>query len=156
MKFSRCHVVPTRGTLLAFWYDSMHMAISIVHLSDFHFGDKANSVVGKLPALAAAIRAADPTCRHYGIVLSGDIADHGNASQYAIGKQFLLAHGQREEIGVGPLKWTVIERVQRQVPRPTGDHHPKHPKIPMESTTHPIRPQTLHYPVIEMRPAQPP
>jgi hypothetical protein len=65
------------------------MVVSIVQLSDFHFADDSNSIVGKLPALAAAIRAADPTCEDYVIVLSGDVADHGTESQYKIATSFL-------------------------------------------------------------------
>src|SRR6266496_3003834 len=67
----------------------MEMTVSIVHLSDFHFTENNNSILGKLPALAAAIRAADPTCADYVIVLSGDLADHGTEPQYKIVTAFL-------------------------------------------------------------------
>ena len=67
----------------------MKMAVSIVHLSDFHFTDENNSIMSKVPALVAAICSADPTCVDYVIVLSGDIANHGTEPQYKSAESFL-------------------------------------------------------------------
>jgi hypothetical protein len=65
------------------------MRFAITQLSDLHFTADKNTIQPKVRPLGAAICSADPTCKEYIIVLSGDIAYQGLAAEYEIALSFL-------------------------------------------------------------------
>ena len=72
------------------------MLAAIVHLSDLHLTEWNAQLGAKHDRLAAAIAAADSQCRHYIIVLSGDIVFSGNHEEYLVAKRFI--HGVKAGI----------------------------------------------------------
>ncbi len=65
------------------------MCVSIVHLSDLHFGLGPNEIERRLNALASAICSADPSCHEYILAISGDIANTGAREEYTAAQAFI-------------------------------------------------------------------
>lgn len=65
------------------------MNLLIVHLSDIHFTDKNDPVLKRAEPLVAALRPHLPHAACIAIVVSGDIAQTGAASEYKLAARFL-------------------------------------------------------------------
>ncbi|WP_454439597.1 STAND family AAA ATPase [Thauera mechernichensis] len=79
------------------------MTIAILHLSDIHICSAEDSILGRAEAIARPLFRHLPTASSVVIVLSGDIAQSGQASEYQMAKQMLLAikesiEGERSDV----------------------------------------------------------
>jgi hypothetical protein len=64
------------------------MAICLVHLSDIHFVESANSIVPRLSALAGAVSGAETCVTDIVVLLVGDIANSGQEGEYGVAERF--------------------------------------------------------------------
>lgn len=67
------------------------MTIAILHLSDIHICSAEDSILDRAEAIARPLFRHLPTASTVVVVLSGDIAQSGQASEYQMAKQMLLA-----------------------------------------------------------------
>ena len=65
------------------------MTIILLHLSDIHIRDSHDPILKKASAIAKCGYSTSATASHLYIVVSGDIANSGEAAQYALASQFL-------------------------------------------------------------------
>ncbi len=64
------------------------MRIEIVHLSDIHFRKAGNPVLKVVDQLVHAVYSVDPSASLFVIVISGDIANFGQSTEYKVALQF--------------------------------------------------------------------
>jgi len=73
------------------------MRFALVHLSDIHFQAKNNAVQTRLDSLVAAVRSVDGSVGSFLIIVSGDIANSGDAQEYKVAGEFLTSLKQKIE-----------------------------------------------------------
>lgn len=74
------------------------MSTTIVHLSDIHFTETDSLFVGRAANVAAAVLSVTPQPKRVVVVISGDVAFSGRATEYALATRFL----QELRTAVGP------------------------------------------------------
>lgn len=60
------------------------MTVVVLHLSDIHIYDARDSILGRGPQIASAVQRHLRDCAKLLIILSGDIAQSGQAAEYAL------------------------------------------------------------------------
>jgi len=63
----------------------------IIHLSDIHFRSGDNWISGRGAAIVRAARAEEPACKHFVVVLSGDVGYSGAEEEYDLASSFLAS-----------------------------------------------------------------
>lgn len=66
------------------------MTVVVLHLSDIHIYDARDSILGRGPQIASAVQRHLRDCAKLLIILSGDIAQSGQAAEYALAEQLLV------------------------------------------------------------------
>jgi predicted phosphodiesterase len=64
------------------------MRIAVVHLSDIHIRQAGDPILARVDQIAAAVNSSDATAELFLIVISGDIAYSGSATEYALALKF--------------------------------------------------------------------